>query len=378
MNEELGRPRGGVPGKAAVRAATAAALVALMGCGPPPVITGQVLSAGNQGGQDEDPSLLRAADGALSVAWYSDRNGGGDKELFLSRSADGQAWSDPVQLTRSDGDSFYPSLAQDPAGTFHLAWWRVIHVNVLGTNNKILAKSSADGTTWDLDQETIVAGGPNDFVPSLVHDRVGSRLLVFFASPSRGADGRVDLNEKTLRIYVSENAGSGWGSPRRLNGVNDDATHNTFPFAVQREDGRFLMVWTRYDASASNGVLTVLSERSTETMMSTSANGIDWDAPVLVSSASGDGAVDTLPSLYADLTRASWTALWLTAAKGSSTGSTVEAAIADPIVGAAAARPEITGYSPRVAPLDGGGRFLGVWVAGASGRQKIRFDAFTK
>jgi len=358
---------------------TAAVLsLALASCGPPPVITGQVLSAGNERGQDEDPSLLRAADGQLSVAWYSDRNGGGDKELFFSRSADGQAWSDPVQLTRSDGDSFYPSLAQDPAGAVHLAWWRVIHVNALGTNNKILVKSSPDGTTWDQDQETIVAGGPGDFVPCIVHDRVGSRLLVFFASPSRGADGRVDLNEKTLRLYVSENAGSGWGVPRRLNGVNDDATHNTFPSVVQRADGRFLMAWTRYSAAASNGVLTVLSEGSTETMVSTSANGVDWDAPVLVSAASGDGAVDTLPTLYPDAAGASWTALWLTAAKGSSSGSAVEAALADPVPGAAVARPEITGYSPRVAPLDGGGRFLAVWVAGASGRQKIRFDVFTK
>lgn len=359
---------------------TAAALLslALASCAPPPVLTGQVLSAGNESGQDEDPALLRTADGQFVVAWYSDRNGGGDKELFLSRSADGQAWSDPVQLTRSDGDSFYPSLTQDTAGTFHLAWWRVVHVNALGANNEILVKSSPDGITWDLDQETIVAGGPNDFVPCIVHDRAGSRLLVFFASPTRAADGRVDLNEKTLRLYVSENAGSGWSPPQRLNGVNDDATHNTFPYVVQREDGRFLMVWTRYAGAASSGVLTVLSEPSTETMMSTSANGIDWDAPVLVSSASGDKAVDALPTLYPDFARASWTALWLTAAQGASTGSAVEAPLTDSTAGVATARPEITGYSPRVAPLDGGGRSLGVWVAGASGRQKIRFDTFRK
>jgi hypothetical protein len=248
---------------------------------------------------------------------------------------------------------------------------------VLGTNNKILAKSSPDGTTWNLDQEDIVAGGPNDFVPSLVHDAFGARLLVFFASSSRGADGAVDLNERTLRLYVSENAGSGWSAPRRLNGVNDDATHNTFPFVVQRVDGRFLMVWTRYSASASSGVLTVLSERSTETMASSSSNGIDWDPPVLVSSASGEGAVDALPTLYPDLARASWTALWLTAAPGSSSGKVVEAPLTDLVPGATVDRPEITGYSPRVAPLDDG-RSLAVWVAGASGRQKIRFDTFAR
>jgi hypothetical protein len=355
---------------------TVIVLLALAGCAPPPVLTGQVLSSGNEDGQDEDPSLLRAADGQLAVAWYSNRNSG-DKELFFSRSTDGQAWSDPVQLTRSEGDAFYPSLAQDQAGTFHVAWWSVIHISALGTNNKIFAKSSPDGATWDLDQETIVAGGPGDFVPCMVHDRVASRLLVFFASSTRGADGRVDLDERTLRLYVSENAGSGWGLPKRLNGANDDATHNTFPFVVQRADGTFLMVWTRYSASASSDVLTVISDPSTETMMSTSPNGVDWDAPALVSEGAGT-AVDALPSLYPDFTRASWTALWVTAAKGSSSGATVEASLAGPLPAAATTRPELTGYSSRVEPLDDAGRYIGVWVAGASGRQKIRFDVFTK
>src|SRR5258708_21289870 len=94
----------------------AVALLALASCTPPPVLTGQVLSAGNDNGQDEDPSLLRAAGGQLHVAWYSDRNGAGDKEQFIASSSDGQAWSEPLQLTRSDGDSFYPSLIQDTAG----------------------------------------------------------------------------------------------------------------------------------------------------------------------------------------------------------------------------------------------------------------------
>jgi hypothetical protein len=344
-------------------------LAALASCAPPPVLTGQVLSAGNEGGQDEDPSLLREADGQLALAWYSNRAGG--KELFITHSADGQSWSAPIQVTRSDGDSFYPSLGQEPAGTFHLAWWRVRHVGLFGTNNQILAKSSPDGVTWDLDQEEVVAGGPGDFVPCLVHDRVGSRRLVYFASPTRGADGSVDLGGKTLRIYVSENSGNGWGPPRRLNGVNDDASHDTFPFVVQREDGTFLMVWTRYSASASNDVLAVLSDTTTQTMASTSANGLDWEAPVVVS-AGGDGAVDALPSLYPDFGGASWTALWVTA------GGELEASLDGAIPSAATPRPELAGYSARAAPLDDAGRFLGVWVAGASGRQKIRFDVFSR
>ena len=350
-------------------------LLALASCGPPPIITGQVLSAGNENGQDEDPSLLRAADGRLHVAWYSNRNGPDEKEIFLSSSTDGETWVEPIQITRANGHAFYPSLTQDPAGAFHLAVWRVIPVN-LGTNNKIVYKTSTDGATWDLDQETIVAGGPGDFLPCIVHDRVASRLLVFFASPVRGADGRVDLSGRTLRLYVSVNAGTGWALPQRLNGVNEDATHNTYPFVVQRADGRFLMVWTRYRAEAGSDVLAVLSEPTTETMTSTSADGIDWTEPVQVSPGGGQ-SIDVFPSLYPDASRSSWTALWLTAPRGSSSATTVEAAL-DAALPAAAERPEITGYTGKAAPLDAAGRYLGVWVAGPSDRQKIRFDVFSR
>ncbi|HVE87160.1 MAG TPA: sialidase family protein [Myxococcales bacterium] len=362
-----------------------ALLLALLSCArPPPVLTGQVLSAGNEGGQDEDPGVLHAADGRLYVAWYSNRNGlqddgTEDREIFLARSPDGESWPDPpIQVTRAARDSFTPSLAQDSAGTFHLAWWRVIPTSLGGTNNQILTKSSPDGTTWDLDQETVVAGGPGDFLPSIVHDRVASRLLVYFASPVRDAAGRVDLGAaRTLRLYACVNDGTGWSAPQRLSGVNDDATHNTFPFVVQREDGQFLMVWTRYRASASADVLAVLSEASTETMTSTSSNGIDWAEPVPVSSGGGQ-SVDVFPSLYPDAARSSWTALWLTARQGAPSGDVVEVALDGALPAEPTARPEITGYSPRAAPLATPGRFLGVWVAGASGRQKIRFDFFSR
>lgn len=356
-------------------------LLALAACAPPPpVLTGQVLSAGNEGGQDEDPSLLRASDGQLLVAWYSNRNGAGSKEIFLSRSPDGQGWSEPLQLTRSSHFSFYPSLAQDGAGAFHLAWWRVRPLPGGGTDNQILYKSSSDGAAWDLDREEVVAGGPGDFLPSIVHDRAGGRLLIYFASPVRDADGRVDLGGRTLRLYacVNDGSGSGWSAPRRLSGgVNDDAgSHDTYPFVVQREDGRFLMVWTRYRASASADVLAVLSERSTETMLATSPDGLDWTEPVLVSPG-GDGTIDVFPSLYPDAARSSWWALWLSAAPGAASGESVEAAL-DGALPSSSARPEITGYTGKAAPLGTPGRYLGVWVAGPQGREKIRFDVFSR
>jgi hypothetical protein len=356
------------------------------------VPTGELtLSPENAGGQDEDPTLLRAADGTLYAAWYSNRNGTQadgveDREIFLARSRDGRTWSDPpVQVTRHSRFAFYPSLAQGGDGRFHLAWWRVIPTPegcvpgvdcAGGTINRIVYKSSPTGVDWDLDQDVTIAQGPGDWLPSIVFDRVASRLLVYFASPVRDAAGRVDLSDGTSRIYVVVNDGAGWSAPRRLAGMNPDTSHNTYPHVVQRDDGLFVMAWTRYDASAPFDVLRVIQEPSTDTMMATSSDGIHWSAPVAVSDDASNAAVDVFPHLYVDQEH-TLSALWITTA-GAPSGRSVERPVGDSGLGPLAARPEIAGYSGRILATATPGIYWGAWVSGPAGTQKIRYRFFTR
>ena len=89
------------------------------------------LSPGNPTGQDEDPAILLARDRSLYVAWYSDRLGVNDKEIFLVRTTDGMTWTDPpIRVTRHDDWAFYPTLAQDPTGTIHIAPSTVVQVPI--------------------------------------------------------------------------------------------------------------------------------------------------------------------------------------------------------------------------------------------------------
>jgi hypothetical protein len=339
--------------------------------------TGELtLSPGNLGGQDEDPSPLIAGDGSLYVAWYSNRNGPDVREIFLARSSDGRVWTDPpIQVTRSPQFSFYPSMVQDAAGAFHLAWWRVIPISGGGTTNRVLYKSSPDGVSWDLDREITVADGPGDWLPSLVHDRVGNRLLVYFVSPVRDAAGQVDLGERVSRIYVAIDAGAGFGPPQRLVGVNPDDSHNTYPHVVQRQDGRFLMTWTRYDASAPNDVLQVLAEPSTQTLFSTSTDGLAWSPPAVMSD---PAAVDVLPHLYPEQDGPTWRVVWQTASASAPTGATVEMVADGVYPDDLVPRPEIVGYSSFVLPTATPDIYWGVWVNGAAGRQKIRYEFFRR
>ena len=353
--------------------------------------TGELaLSPGNEGGQDEDPSILRAADGKLYVAWYSNRNGlqpGGleDKEIFLSRSSDGKAWTDPpVQVTRSASWAFAPSLAQDDAGAFHLAWWQWTltpagcspETACTGVAYRILYKSSPDGLAWNLDEETVVADGPADWLPSLVFDRVGRRLLLYFASPVRDASGAVDPAPAppfTIRLYVTAKGPAGWSQPRRLAGI--DGGHDTYPFVSQRADGTFLMTWTRYDAASTDvdPVSAVTRQPSTETMYSTSSDGFTWSAPIALSS--DPGAVDVFPSLYADQS-GGWHALWLTNAadpNGATVGVTLGPAPTAPV-----SLPEIAGYTGRVVATATPDVYWGVWVSGSQPTQKVRHAFFAR
>jgi hypothetical protein len=343
-----------------------------------------VLSPGNADGQDEDPSILRAADGSLVAAWYSNRNGqqkGGhqDREIFLARTEDGATWTDPpVQITRGEAYAFYPSLAQDQDGDFHLAWWRMLPTpegcapaDCTGTDNRILIKSSSRADAWDLDEETEIAAGPGDWLPSLVADRVSPRRLVYFASPVRDADGNVDLTERVLRIYVVIEDGNGWSAPRRLAGVNPDESHNTYPHVVQTDGGGFLMTWTRYDAAAPNDVLHVIAEPSTQTMVAASEDGITWTEVATLSRA--EPAVDVFPSLYADES-GTWRAIWRSSAGGAPTGTTFERAVGGDI----AERPELEGYTGRMLATATSDLYWGVWVAGDEGRQKIHHRFFAR
>ena len=106
--------------------------------------------------KDEDPSVLRARDGTMFVAWFSDR--GGNADIYVTSTANGNDWTAPVRVTTHAGGDFNPHLVQDDQGTFHLVWFRW---EALFRGN-IRYNSSRDGRTWDPATEVAVtteAGG---------------------------------------------------------------------------------------------------------------------------------------------------------------------------------------------------------------------------
>ncbi|MEZ5498120.1 MAG: sialidase family protein [Steroidobacteraceae bacterium] len=349
-----------------------------------------VLSPGNAAGQDEDPVTLRARDESLFVAWYSNRNGTqpdgyDDKEIFLMHSTDGRSWTNPpIQLTRTPRYSFYPSLAQDASGQFHLAGMRTIFQpdgcvptnSCTGAQYSIFTKSSADGVTWNADAENTVAAGPADQMPWIVADRQADRLLIFFCSPTRDANGNVQFVDFTQNLYVTVDSGTGWSTPQRLVGPNAPGTGNVFPYVVQRSDGQFLMTWVRYEAAIPDAVDT-LREISTDVLWATSADGVVWSSPATVSDADTLAEIDILPSLYLHTVRNNWNIIWRTGSNPADPGRSVEMPVGGSYPTDLLTRPELAGYSARILATPTTGIFWGVWVAGDEPRQKIHHRFFT-
>jgi len=201
------------------------------------------LAPGNESGQDEDPSVLitRNPDG-LYAAWYSNRLGTHPdglvrKEIFVTRSTDGQSWTAPKPATDSHAWSFYPSLAREPAGTFHFAWmrWQLLPAGCIyfdashcpgsagcctGTDRRVFINASVDGLSWSEANALQLSPGPSDEMPSLVAASDG-RLLAYFVSGYRAGD-----TQRLLRVAVRDSAG--WHAPVPLTGL-DSTQNDTFP-----------------------------------------------------------------------------------------------------------------------------------------------------
>ncbi len=317
------------------------------------------LSPDNPHGKDEDPTLIRSRDGRCVVCWFSNRNG--HDNLYLMSSQDGIQWSQPVQVTATTDRDFYPSLHQDARGRFHLAWFRVSKVPPFARH--IWYTHSDDGLHWNpADEVQVTTGWVFDWAPSLWADATG-RALIYFASKRRGDAAR--------KLYVSQSADGGrtWSDPVKAAGVNDPSAHDDFPYLAQRQDGIFLLAWTRSTKRSPFG----LFDPSMDIYAATSRDGLQWQQSVNVSGRGAPGVTDALPFLY-PRQGGDWSLGWVST-RTDRRGDIVAVPLsqledADQHLALLVRRPDAVDYSARVVPAPTPGTYLVVWVT-ARGKAKM-------
>jgi hypothetical protein len=322
----------------------------------------QLLSTGSPT-KDEDPSVVRGRDGAMYVAWFSDR--GGNPDIYLTRTMDGRTWSPPARVTTAAGGDFNPSLIQDDQGTFHLAWFRWTALY----RGHIFYNSSPDGLTWNPSAEVQVTTAPDvdDWVPTLVRAADGT-LLVYFVSDAR------DPANPASDLYVARRrpGAAAWEPAVPAAGVNSPTEHDHLPFAA-RTGNDITLVWVRHDTSQA---LPWLNAKS-DLVYATSSDGLVWSAPTRITTDAGR-VVNLFPALYPRFD-GQWSLLWLSTRTGSPKVFEL------PLAGAGGYPAGVVensllppGYSHKVAPTPTPGIYLGVWVQGPDGSQDVYYRLFRR
>jgi len=331
------------------------------GGNPPPPgryspTSARLLSTGSPT-KDEDPSALRASDGSMFIAWFSDRaDGAGD--IFVSRDTLQTDWESPVRVTVDPGGDFYPSLIQDDAGTFHMTWFRWYALE----RGHILYSKSSDGVSWNVADEESVTTDPNvdDWLPTPTVAADGT-LLVYFVSELRG------VINNTSEIYVASKGptDTDWTAPFELLPVNSATMHDQLPF-VARTGNTFTLVWVRHDTAEPYP----WNNPKSDLFISTSGDGLAWSLAQQVTNDAGN-IVHLFPSIYFPVPGEPWL-LWL------STRSGVPKVYEMPVSGTVEVTALPSGYSHRAAATPSTGVYLGAWVVGPLGAEDVYYRFFER
>ncbi len=283
-------------------------------------------------GKNEDPCLLRAQDGTIYMAWFSDRSG--NSHIYLTATKDSLRWSEPVAIIQGGGGgNFYPSLAQTNDGTFHLTWFRIdakSHVfSVWYANSKYAG-------TWSEPQAMSPPDKDYNWVPTIAAAKDGSVWIAW-------ASGRT--GNKDIFLKQSKDGGRTWQEPVQ---VTNHHFHDDLPQIAQRPDGTFILVWTRYQPGKDDYL-----SKTAEIYYALSTDGATWSDPMAITH---NDYTDSIPEVYSNMNGSEFFVAWCSA-KGS-----FDLSLSD--VTAQPRHPlgrNIEGYSLRVLPLTDKD-YLVVWV----------------
>ncbi len=302
-----------------------------------------LLSAENPDHLDEDPSVILAADDSLHVAYFSHR--GGNPDIYVKRSVDAVTWTE-TRITQDPSGDYFPSLIQDGSGRFHLTWFRWTAFQV----GSIWYTSSADGTSWDPEEQVTSTADVDDWTPTIAKTAAGD-LLVAFASEKRNPSA-------FSQLYLARKpAGqAAWQPAAELSSANSSSEDDVLPF-VANIGTSLALLWVRCQPGGAAPCLSA----SSDLFFSLSPEGNTWSAPQQITNDASDDVVDTLPSLYPDL-GGNWSLVWLSSRTGTVAASDLPLAQISGYPAAASVLVELAGYSPHVAATPNPAVFIGVWV----------------
>ena len=308
------------------------------------------LSAGAE--DDEDPAVVRAADGTFHVVWAA-KDASGQVDLFVRSSRDGRSWSAPVRITSSPDADYYPALAQTRDGTLHLTWFRL--QRKAGRMN-IWYAQSRDGRRWSRPIAITERDGI-DWAPAIYEDT--ERVLWILWSSDR-------TRSRELFGVRSGDGGRSWSRAYQL---TDSPEEDDFPHVLDVR-GERVLVWTRFRPGSP--LRSFHKDASAEVVRATSRDGIHWSEPVPCTPADpGNRYVEMLPFMFTDSAQGRAYVSW-TSNRSDKSGDILMEELAP----ASAPIRQLTtsnrsDYGAKIVPTGRPDEYLMVWVSTRDGKADI-------
>lgn len=184
---------------------------------------------------DWAPALVQMSDGTLRIVWASARDGA--KDLWERTSKDGAAWTAPERLGVNGKDhDDYPSVHRASDGSLLLAWVRSKAVegqkwdaSYADPTTEIYFARSRDGRTWS-EPRRVTRNDAVDLFPCVSEDGKEGPVVFWTSTQtqSTGAVVRLHLESrtKTSVAQVSDRSGSPY-----------------YPRAVRTSKGEWWIAW---------------------------------------------------------------------------------------------------------------------------------------
>lgn len=304
---------------------------------------------------DEDPSVIRGLDGTFYVVFWSKRSGVAD--IYMKTSKDGHKWTYPKIVISSPYTDLGPQLTQTQDGTFHLVWWRSKDEDWI---RNVYYINSKDGMRWSkprkiTDEKTV------NWAPLILSDDNDRVWIVWSSKKNRNQD---------IFLTYSDDNGRSWSDPIQL---TDHQFDDDFPYMLQMRNGKYLLVWCRFNSKKGS----FLSNNTSDIHYATSNDGITWSRPVLVTNDKDKSYLDILPMIYE--AKNNYYIVWVTYNRLSrNKGEAVEVPLSNPNMENVAHFAD--GYSVRVVPAQGG-KYIMFYVTDAvdkGGQKDIFFQFFQR
>jgi hypothetical protein len=198
-----------------------------------PNATDRVVISPNASG-DIEPDIVRASNGRLYAVWASNRTDATFR-IYVANSSGGVSWGTTTSTGTDLNENRLPSLIQDSAGSFRIAWDQ----RVLLLTANLFTRNSSDGTNW-VSTVQITATGLLDTAPSLLQASSGTFYLIRRSTL---------LDAPNLWIFNSTDAAT-WGT--RTN-VTNDTYDDDFPSLMQDSAGVYWLAF-KTNRSGSSGI----------------------------------------------------------------------------------------------------------------------------